>query len=211
MLRAVSDSAHRVHPAEDASAPESALLAAADRAMARYAEGDNAAFQQVFDAISARIQRFLRRLCGSDELALDLLQETLLRLHQARGAFRPGSPVLPWAYTIARNVFLDSARARKRAPARVSLDDSARDVAVSPEAESSLLARQAAAVVERALSEMTPARREAFVLLRFEGLSVAAAAEVLGATENAVKLRAFQAYEIIRDELARLEAGRRVR
>jgi len=52
---------------------------------------------------------------------------------------------------------------------------------------------------------MTDARREAFVLLRFEGMSVADAAEILGASENAVKLRAFQAYQAIRAELDRLE------
>ncbi|MGC4094970.1 MAG: RNA polymerase sigma factor [Polyangiaceae bacterium] len=198
---------------EEQSNSEAALLAAADRAMERYADGDDAAFEQVFAAIGQRIRKFLRRLCGSDELALDLLQETLLRLHQSRGAFRPGSPVLPWAYTIARNVFLDAARSRKRAPARVDLDDAQQQSAVSvpAEAESTLLARQTAALVERALGEMTPARREAFVLLRFEGLSVAVAAEVLGVSENAVKLRAFQAYEIIREKLSRLEQARPLR
>lgn len=179
--------------------------------MSRYAEGDARAFETVFSAIGARIYKFLRRLSGSDELARDLLQETLLRMHQARGAFRSGSAVLPWAYTIARNVFLDSARARRRRPRGVPLEEPGNELPVPADAESSLLARQSAAVVERALAQMTEARREAFVLLRFEGLSVATAAEILGVSENAVKLRAFQAYEILRDELARLEAGRRAR
>lgn len=48
---------------------------------------------------------------------------------------------------------------------------------------------------------MTPARREAFILLRYEGLSVAEAAAVVGATESAVKLRAFHAYEQLRRAL----------
>jgi chemotaxis protein histidine kinase CheA len=59
--------------------------------------------------------------------------------------------------------------------------------------------------VERALRQRTDARREAFVLLRFEGMSVADAAEVLGISDNAVKLRAFQAYESIREAATRLE------
>jgi RNA polymerase sigma-70 factor (ECF subfamily) len=42
------------------------------------------------------------------------------------------------------------------------------------------------------------AQREAFVLLRFEGLSVADAAQVLGTTESSVKARAFRAYEALR-------------
>jgi RNA polymerase sigma-70 factor (ECF subfamily) len=175
--------------------------------MDRYAEGDDAAFGAVFAVVAPRIQRFLRRLTGRDDLASDLMQETLLRMHQARGAFRPGAAVLPWSYTIARNVFIDSTRSRRRTPVPLSMLDPERspEPAIGAEAESTLLAREAARAVERALAGMTEARREAFVLIRFEGMSVADAAEILGASENAVKLRAFQAYEAIRAEMGRLE------
>lgn len=190
---------------------ERAALERADRAMARYAEGDDAAFAEVFSLIGQRLLRFLRRLAGADDLARDLLQETLLRMHQARGAFRPGAAVLPWSYTIARNVFVDAARGRRRRPIPFSGIDPEGGVepAVGAEAESTVLAREAARAVERALRAMTDARREAFVLIRFEGMSVADAAEILGTTENAVKLRAFQAYEAIRAELGRLEKSTR--
>jgi RNA polymerase sigma-70 factor (ECF subfamily) len=175
--------------------------------MARYADGDDAAFGEVFATVAPRLLKFLRRLSGKDDVAHDLLQETLLRMHQARGAFRPGASVLPWSYTIARNCFLDGARARRRAPVPTSALD--RDAPPEPtaaaDAESSVLAREAASAVERALATMSEARREAFVLVRFEGMSVADAAEILGTTENAVKLRAFQAYEAIRAEMGRLD------
>ena len=175
--------------------------------MARYAEGDDAAFGEVFAAVGPRLLKFLRRLSGRDDVAHDLLQETLLRMHQARGAFRPGAAVLPWSYTIARNCFLDSARARRRAPVPASaLDrDAPPEPSAAPDAESSVLAREAASAVERALAAMSETRREAFVLVRFEGMSIADAAEILGTTENAVKLRAFQAYEAIRAEMGRLD------
>ena len=48
---------------------------------------------------------------------------------------------------------------------------------------------------------LPPAQREAFVLIRYEGMSVADTARILGATENAVKLRAFHAYEALRAAL----------
>ncbi len=179
----------------------------ADRAMARYAEGHDESFALVYAAIGLRLHRFLRRLCGAEDVAGDLLQETLLRMHLARAAFRPGSAVLPWSYTIARNVFLDRARSKKHAA--VSLDQAEQGGLPEPSeaarAEGELLAKESARAVERALSRMSDARREAFVLIRFEGLSVADAADVLGVSENAVKLRAFQAYEAIRAELGRLE------
>jgi RNA polymerase sigma-70 factor (ECF subfamily) len=182
-------------------------LVAANRAMERYADGEDQAFGTVFGVVAPRLLRYLRRLTGSDENARDLLQETLLRLHQARGAFREGSAVLPWSYTIARNVFLDAQRGRKRASATLVTRDTEEldEPAVGAEAESAAVARETAKAVERALSDMSAARREAFILVRFEGLSVADAAEVLGISENAAKLRAFQAYEAIRAELDRLE------
>ena len=64
-------------------------------------------------------------------------------------------------------------------------------------------------VVRVTLAEMTVLQREAFVLIRFEGLSVSEAAQVLGATEAAVKIRAFRAYEALRAALDRQNKGTR--
>ena len=176
---------------------------ALDEAMSRYAEGNDAAFAQLFNALSPRLLAFLRRLCGSPELAHDLVQETFLRMHRARGSFIPGSAVVPWAYAIARNCFVSHARSLKARAARNSLDISDHDVPAGLEsnAEEAAAVRQSAELVERTLARMSVTNREAFVLIRFEGQSVAEAAQILGASEGAVKLRAFRAYEILRAAL----------
>jgi RNA polymerase sigma-70 factor (ECF subfamily) len=193
-----------------APSSESEAGNAADLAMARCAEGDDSAFHEVFTALAPRLCRFLKRLSGSQSLADDLVQETLLKLYQARGQFTPGMPVVPWAYAVARNCYLDAARAARRRPLVLEDAELGERHATRPspegDGEQNLIARRAAEAVERALAEMTALRREAFVLLRYEGLSVAAAAAVLGASEGAVKLRAFQAYELIRAELAKLDS-----
>ena len=74
-----------------------------------------------------------------------------------------------------------------------------------PEADSeqAAIARETAALVESVLARLPPPQREAFVLLRYEGMSVQEAAEVLGSTPTAVKLRAFRAYEALREALGR--------
>jgi RNA polymerase sigma-70 factor (ECF subfamily) len=194
-----------------AQSSESEAIRAADLAMARCAEGDDAAFHEVFTALAARLAAFLKRLSGSASLADDLVQETMLKLYQARGQFTPGMPVVPWAYAVARNCYLDAARAARRRPLVLESTELGDRHAARPSAEGdgeqNLIARRAAEAVERALARMTSLRREAFVLLRYEGLSVAAAAQVLGASEGAVKLRAFQAYELIRAELASLDSA----
>jgi RNA polymerase sigma-70 factor (ECF subfamily) len=178
-----------------------------DRAMDRYAEGDDAAFAEIFTGLAPRVLAFLRRLSGSPDLAEDLTQETFLKLHQARGSFVRGRSVVPWTYAIARNCFMSHARSPKARMSRASVEVTKIEekTGLGSSAEDAAIARQSAKVVERALAEMTPARREAFILLRYEGLSVAAAAQVLGVSEGALKLRAFHAYESIRFALKAME------
>ncbi len=180
--------------------------------MQRYARGDNSAFAELYSGMAPRLATFLRRVCGRQELAEDLAQETMLRIHRARGSFAANAAVVPWAYAIARNCYIDHMRAAK-ARIQVTMPTDQDGDAFVPEptvgtessAEAEQIARQTAETIERELNRMTMARREAFVLLRYEGMSVAEAAEVLGVTQSAVKLRAFHAYEAIRKALAETE------
>jgi RNA polymerase sigma-70 factor (ECF subfamily) len=196
--------------AEEGKTGSAETLSALDLAMGRYAEGDDAAFSEVFSGLAPRIQAFLCRLCGSPDLAYDLTQETFLRVHRARGSFASGHAVVPWAYAIARNCFVSHARSSKVKAARHSVDIVDHELATGLEAsaEATVLARESAEIVQQVLADMSVVNREAFVLLRFEGLSVAAAAQILGATEGAVKLRAFRAYETLRAALKASEHGR---
>jgi RNA polymerase sigma-70 factor (ECF subfamily) len=191
------------------SPADSALTSPLDRAMSRYAEGDDGAFSEVYQGLTPRLRAFLRRLGCSQDLADDLSQETLLRMHRARGSFAQDRSVVPWAYAIARNCYMSHARSSKVRMTRNAVDASSVEVAAGPGvcAESTSIARQTARVVEQALASMTDVRREAFVLLRYEGMSVVAAAQVVGVSEGALKVRAFHAYETIRAALRAMEEG----
>ncbi|MEZ4301906.1 MAG: RNA polymerase sigma factor [Polyangiaceae bacterium] len=174
-----------------------------NRVMDRYACGETAAFAALHRALYPRLHAYLLRMRGSAHVADDLVQETFLRMHRARATFAPGASVVPWMYTIARNVLIDHTRsARRRATSELPEGDAYEPVDTGADTESSAFASEAARTVERVLARLPPAQREAFVLLRYEGLSVADAANVLGATPAAVKLRAFRAYEALRAALA---------
>lgn len=196
------------HPTRPGEPDQAEMTGSAlDTAMSRYADGHDAAFGQIFTALAPRLHAFLRRLCGSPDLAHDLVQETFLRMHRARGSFARGSAVVPWAYAIARNCFVSHARSPKVKAARSSLDIADHELAAGLDcsAEHTVAARQSAQLVERTLARMSVVNREAFVLLRFEGQSVADAAQILGTSEGAVKLRAFRAYELLRAALKSAE------
>jgi RNA polymerase sigma-70 factor (ECF subfamily) len=183
-------------------------LSPLDHAMQRYADGDAAAFGEIFSGLAPRLRLFLQRMGGSPDVAEDLTQETFLRIHHCRGSFARGKQLTPWAYAIARNCFISHVRSAKTKLARASVDaDQVELPAISSASvEEESIARQTAQVVTRVLASLTPARREAFVLLRYEGLSVAAAAQIVGISEGALKIRAFHAYEALRAALAELDA-----
>jgi RNA polymerase sigma-70 factor (ECF subfamily) len=174
--------------------------------MSRYSAGTDAALGEVYDLAAPAIHGFLVKLCRDPALADDLTQEVFLRIHRARAVYRPGAPVLPWAYAIGRRLYLDVVRSRKREVTSLDDDDNGRrsDPGIeSPEARADDLvaARRLEHEIERVLGSMPESRATAFRLLKQEGLSVAEAAAVLGATESAVKLRAHRAYETLREAL----------
>src|SRR5262245_4177870 len=86
----------------------------ASAARERTANGDDDAFGAVYDAVAPRVHALALRALGDRMLAEDVVQQTLLNVHRARGAFVPGSPVMPWAYAIARRLIIDAIRRRKR-------------------------------------------------------------------------------------------------
>lgn len=169
-----------------------------DEAMDRYACGDATAFALVHRLIARRLRNFLLRLSGDPPLAEDLLQETFLRIHRARSSFASGRAALPWSLAIARNVYIDHLRRPRIETGDADLD---RTSSGAPGAEERVVHRESLDIVRTALLQLAPAQREAFVLLRFEQLTPAEAARVLGTTETAVKLRAFRAAETIRRAL----------
>lgn len=169
-----------------------------DLAMERYARGDESAFGEVYDAIAPRLYAFLLRQTRSEARAKDVLQQTMLKIHLARGSFAPGAAVLPWAYAIARRLWIDSTR-RGRREVLVEADERGTDERDAPDA--AVYSAEIAARVRRELAKLPESQRVAFQLVKEEELTIAEAAAVLGTTEAAVKLRAHRAYQALRAAL----------
>jgi RNA polymerase sigma-70 factor (ECF subfamily) len=179
---------------------------AADLAMDRYARGEDAAFGELYDLIAPRLLGYLTRQTRDPARAEDLVQQTLLRIHRARGRFLAGGAVLPWAMAIARRLLIDDLRHRRGDHASRSLDDepNLEPPDPAPTAVDLVVASQLLARVRRALAKLPDSQREAFELIKEDGLSLAEAADVLGTTVTAVKLRAHRAYVALREALGDL-------
>jgi RNA polymerase sigma-70 factor (ECF subfamily) len=193
----------------DRSTDRGSSNAVADAAMDRYAAGDMSAFSPLYDAIAPRLYAYLLRQTRDRALSEDILQQTLFQMHDARASFVPGSRVVPWSFAIARRIVIDRARRAKREVLR-DHDEAERDEIASHDvsADEAIETRELAEHVERELSRLPPQQRVAFALVKEDGLTLVEAAEVLGTTVGAVKLRVHRAYDAIRTAIGGVRASK---
>jgi RNA polymerase sigma-70 factor (ECF subfamily) len=172
---------------------------------------DRAALVALYPDLAPSVQRFLRDLLSDAALAADATQETFIRAFRRVGELSRGARLAAWVFGIARNVALETRKARGRAR-RVMVEDaggaSARVADArsrTPEAE--LLDREALVVVSRALERLSEDRRAA-LLLRFDhGLSYDAIAVAMGWSLAKAKVEVFRAREVLRATLEEYRGG----
>lgn len=187
----------------DARSAENAAL---DAAMDRYARGEDAAFGEIYDRLSPRLFGFLLRYTKDRAKVEDVVQQTMLQMHRHRGRFLPGAEVVPWAFAIARRLLIDSHRRGGREVLAKADEESATEilVALDAPADQIAIAKEVASRLAEELAKLPENQRVAFELIKQDGLSVAEAAQALGTTVAAVKLRAHRAYEALREALAEM-------
>ena len=186
---------------------EAAVASGADRAMERYASGDDAAFADVYDELAPRLYRFALRWTRSRTAAEDAVQQTLLQIHIARDRFVRGGAVVPWAYAIARRLLIDVGRRGGREELRAYDVRDPEEAASSPSPEEALDLKRIEAHARRDFASLPSGWREAFELVKFEGLSLAETAEILGITAGMVKIRAHRATAALRAAVGRRLRG----
>jgi RNA polymerase sigma-70 factor, ECF subfamily len=175
--------------------------------MAAYARGDKEAFTELFERLAPRVHAFFMRSFRSRALADDLMQTTFLKIHRARESYHPEEPLRPWVFTIAARIRIDELRKRYRLPEDASEDaieklETAQTPAPSPLERLEDATRDS--TVRQALDRLPETQRVVIHLHRFEGLSFAEIGRLLGASEGAVRVRAFRGYESLRVSLEHL-------
>ena len=172
--------------------------------MTTYASGDRRSFVLLFQRWAPRLHGFFQRTLGESAAADDLLQSTFLKLHRARGSFQPLLRLRSWIYGIATHELQEELRRRKHTPLASEEDQQTVPDKPAPEMHTALEASQRASKVRAAIDRLPEKQRAVLYLHRFEEMGFAEIARLLGTTEGAVKLRAFRAYERLRQDLVSL-------
>ena len=163
--------------------------------------GDRQAYDRLLHSVLPRLRAFVRSRVWDQNIAEDVVQNVLLSIHQARHTYRPERPFGPWLRAIARNAVIDSLRSRGvRVRVEVPLVDldTAVDRGPAPDAQRGL-----SPVLSAALAELPATQREAVELLHLQELSSAEAAEKLGISAVALRVRAHRGYKALRARLNR--------
>jgi len=178
--------------------PELCIEETDELLMERYADGDEGAFQALFQRYACPLTKMLQRRGAHPEDARELVQRTFLHLHRARGSYERGRRFRPWLLTIAFNLKRDEAR---RAWRWRELPCEAETIAANEEHDPSLREHDLKRLRE-ALDALSPTQRQLLTMHWFEEQTYAQIADKLGSTPSAIKLRAFRAHVALRQALS---------
>ena len=147
--------------------------------------GDAPAYHAFLQDLSAHLRAYLRRrLARLPDEVEDLVQESLLAIHNQRHTYDAGQPLTAWVHAIAKYKLIDLLRRRaKRDLLNDPLDDEF-DLGSSADTEAAEARRDLGKLLER----LPERQRLPIVHMKLEGLSVAQTARITGMSESAVKV-----------------------
>ncbi len=154
----------------------------------------NSDFHKIYEEYSKPLYLFILRMCGNEQLAKDILQDTMLKAMTSAEDFRGGCSVKTWLCTIARNLYYDHL---KKADNNNLLLESAGETADSDDIEKRFADRDMALRIHSVLHKLDEPYREVFTLRVFAELKYSDIARVFGKSENWAGVTFYRAKQIL--------------
>lgn len=168
----------------------------------RCQSGEPGAFEDLIAVMERPLLYYATSLTGSEDNALDLLQEVWLRVFRGVRKLRDPGSLRSWVYSIAHGLAVDRVRrnvSREQAE-QIQYEE-------FQEAEEPSFAAEDASAIHQALSEIGPRHREVLVLHFLEDMPIAEIAQVVGCSEGTVKSRIHYAKRAMKEKLERVNHG----
>lgn len=173
-----------------------------DRALVRTAQkGDAAAFRTLVERYQRRIYQLALGMMKDPDEAMDIVQETFVRVHRYLPSFKGDSSFFTWTYRIATNLCLDASRKKNRTE-RVELsesNDAELEAGMDPPS-AALAGPQRVALnqelkgkLDEALAGLSENHRVILLLREVDGLSYEELSKVLDIRKGTVMSRLFHA------------------
>jgi RNA polymerase sigma-70 factor, ECF subfamily len=181
------------------------------RLMLQVKDDVQGAFEVLVERYQHRLVGVLVHLTGRPDDAEDLAQEVFLRIYRARKGYRPRAKFSTWLFTIANNLALNYLRGKGRNPTVSLGTEDTGSQAIRP-SDAKVLSRdgtpsaqirqvELSDLVREALDGLGEDQKVAVLLNKFEEMSYAEIAEVMGRSEAAVKSLLARARTNLREQL----------
>ena len=177
--------------------------------IARIAEGDEYAFESLVNRHQTSVLNLIYRFIGDRTQAKDLAQEVFIKVWQAAKTYKPEAKFTTWIYRITSNLCfneLKSARRRRWFQFRRFNEDIEGSIEEtfsdgSPTAEDLLLEKERSRQFSDALQSLPDNQRMALVLKRYDDLSYAEIAQIIGCSVSAVESLLVRAKRTLQEKL----------
>lgn len=179
-------------------------------------EGDEAAFEVLFQRYETQALSFIHRLIGDQSRTEALGQEAFLRIFKDAKSYQYPRSFTTWFYTIVRNLCKNELRWRSRHPT-VSIEEnighsehSGSDRASrigdmlrsdSTDPLEAMVLRERNGKLERAMDALPDLERDILILNRFQGLKYREISEIVGVPIGTVRVRIYSALETLRKSI----------
>ena len=175
----------------------------------RAKQGDKEALTRLVNRYSERIYNLALRILRNREDAEDVLQETFLAVVEKLHAFDGRSSFFTWIYRIATNASLMRLRKKKLIFQDLVDNDDFQETVESrvfidwsQDPSLGVFDDEVKRKIDEAVNKLSDIYRSVFILRDIEGLSIKETSEILGITEENVKIRLRRARQYLRDHLS---------
>ena len=156
--------------------------------------GDQKAYAELLQEVSIWLKPYAQKLIQSKDVD-DLIQNTLIALHNSLHTYNPELAAEPWIYTLLKYKAFDKKKDLKKQRRFDPIDEKHLNIA-SPEKDPLELSQ-----AEEILARLSPENAEALRLTKIEGFSIKETAQSMNRSESWVKVTVFRALAALRDEL----------
>ena len=160
-------------------------------------------FRKVIEAASPLAFSVAFRMLGDEELAKDIVQETLVTVWQKLGSIKSSEVFKTWLYRIILNKCFDELRKKKRNP-EYSQNDSAwiklADT-ISEDSSHCLENSEIAEIISRLTDKLSPKQKAVFILSDLDEMSNDEVASITGLNKMRVKANLYYARKSMKEML----------
>ncbi len=167
-------------------------------------KGDEVAFEKIVSIYKHRIVNFLTQLTGDYQKAVDLAQETFMRVYFKANKYKPVAPLSSWIYTIASNLAKTELKKTRRM-STVSIDDTESRLGEKIAAKEKIQDTYLIENLKKALNSLHPRYRLPIILKDIEGFSQDEIAQIMKRPVGTIKARISRGRERLKHILEKDE------